>query len=463
MNLQPLSIGTIHIIGIGGIGMSGIAEILHGMGHEVQGSDISKSANVRRLKSQGIKVFIGHEAQNIQAASIVVHSTDIKMDNVEIVAALAAHIPVIHRAEMLGEIMRFKPGIAISGTHGKTTTTSMMASVLSDCGLDPTAIVGGIINSYGTNTRLGQGNWMVVEADESDGTFLKLPCTIAVITNIDPEHLSHYGSFDVLKKSFEQFAKQVPFYGFSVLCSDHPLIKEMLPHIIERRYITYGLQAGAMFQGTNIQHHPDHMAFDLHMNWKEKERTWHSISLPMVGEHNVQNAIAVFAAGYAMGIDPEKIIEALGHFAGVKRRFTKTGEVQGVTIIDDYGHHPTEIKAVLSAAKKVTNGKIIAVVQPHRYSRVHDLMEEFVHCFSDADQLILAPIYSAGEEPINGITHTILADKVRATGYKNVITVNHENELPAILKSIMSDKDYIICLGAGSITNWAYALPNELK
>lgn len=463
MIISPLTVGTIHIIGIGGIGMSGIAEILHGMGHRVRGSDLSDSANTRRLRDQGIQIFVGNVAENVHGASVVVHSTDVKTTNPEMVEAKKLGIPIIHRAEMLAEIMRFKPTVAISGTHGKTTTTSMMASMLHDCGLDPTAIVGGIINSYGTNTRLGKGNWMVVEADESDGTFIKIPATIAMVTNIDPEHLNYYKTFAVLKKAFNQFVRQVPFYGFSVLCNDHPVVKRMLKKLTERRYITYGLKSGAMFQATNIKHDPAGMTFDIKMNWQDHKEVWKGIHLPMVGDHNVQNATGIFAAGYAMGLVPAKMIASLGQFAGVKRRFTKTGEVHGVTIIDDYGHHPAEIKAVLTAAHKVAKGKVIAVVQPHRYSRVEDLMDEFVDSFKAADYLVLAPIYSAGEEPIPGITHEILAEKTKAAGHKHVVAIDSEKELAGVLKKIMQPGDYIICLGAGSITNWAYNLPNELK
>ena len=462
MIISPLTVGTIHIIGIGGIGMSGIAEILHGMGHKVRGSDLSDSANTRRLRDQGIQIFLGNAPENVQGASVVVHSTDVKATNPEMVAAKKLGIPIIHRAEMLAEIMRFKPTVAISGTHGKTTTTSMMTSMLQDCGLDPTAIVGGIINSYGTNTRLGKGNWMVVEADESDGTFIKIPATIAMVTNIDPEHLNYYKTFAVLKKAFNQFVRQVPFYGFSVLCNDHPVVKRMLKKLTERRYITYGLKSGAMFQAANIKHSSEGMTFDIRMNWQGQKEVWKGVHLPMVGDHNVQNATGIFAAGYAMGLVPANMISSLGQFAGVKRRFTKTGEVHGVTIVDDYGHHPAEIKAVLTAAHKVAKGKVIAVVQPHRYSRVEDLMDEFVDSFKAADCLVLAPIYSAGEEPIPGITHEVLAEKTKAAGHKHVVAIDSEKELAGVLKKIMQPGDYIICLGAGSITNWAYALPQEL-
>jgi UDP-N-acetylmuramate--alanine ligase len=461
----PLSIGIIHFVGIGGIGMSGIAEILHNLGYKVQGSDIAESANVRRLREKGIKVMIGHDAANLGTAEVVVISSAVKVDNPEVADARARLIPVVRRAEMLAELMRLKSSIAIGGTHGKTTTTSLVAALLDAADLDPTVINGGIINAYGTNARLGAGDWMVVEADESDGTFVKLPATIAVVTNMDPEHLDHYGSFEAIRDAFDAFVGNIPFYGFAVLCIDHPEVQAMISRLYDRKIVTYGLSRQADVRATNIRFSPEGARFDVVLRDRVTgdRRTIDDIVLPMLGQHNVQNALVPIAIARELGLGDAVVRRALEGFGGVKRRFTKTGEVGGITIVDDYAHHPVEIAAVLRAARLACTGKVIAVVQPHRYSRLHDLFEEFCTCFNDADKVVVADVYSAGEAPIEGVDRDALVDGLRSHGHRNVKPLPGPDALPRLVHEIAGPGDFVICLGAGSITQWANALPGELE
>jgi UDP-N-acetylmuramate--alanine ligase len=461
----PREIGPIHFVGIGGIGMSGIAEVLSNLGYTVQGSDAADGANIARLRDKGVKAFVGHKAENIAGADVVVVSTAIKRDNPELVAARAQRIPVVRRAEMLAELMRLKSCVAIAGTHGKTTTTTMVATLLDAGGLDPTVINGGIINAYGSNARLGAGDWMVVEADESDGTFLKLPADVVIVTNIDPEHLDHFKTFDAIQDAFRDFVENVPFYGFAVMCIDHPVVQSLVGQIEDRRIVTYGenLEADARLL--------DFVAMGGGSTFKvairdRKTGAAHEISditLPMPGRHNASNATAAIAVAHQLGLSDDAIRKALAGFGGVKRRFTKTGEVNGVTVIDDYGHHPVEIAAVLKAARGATNGKIVAVVQPHRYTRLQSLFEEFCTCFNDADTVIVAEVYPAGEAPIAGVDRDHFVAGLRAHGHRNVIPLQKSADLAGLVKTLASSGDLVVCLGAGNITQWAYALPGELK
>jgi UDP-N-acetylmuramate--alanine ligase len=464
MTSIPDNIGTIHFTGIGGIGMSGIAEILHNLGYKVQGSDLSENLNVHRLRNLGIKVFIGQAEQNVANADVLVKSSAVTDDNPEIIAARRKFIPVVRRAEMLGELMRFKSSIAIGGTHGKTTTTSLVSTILDGADLDPTVINGGIINSYNTNARLGSGKWMVVEADESDGSFLKLPATISVVTNIDPEHLVHYGSFENLKLAFEQFILSIPFYGFAVLCLDHPTVQSIIPNVTERRVITYGTnpQADVRLKDHKFQNGGSLFSVEINTRKSNKPRIIENIYLPMVGHHNVLNTLAAITIAHELDLSDKVIIESLGQFKGVKRRFTKTGAVNGVSIYDDYAHHPVEITAVLKAARQATDGKVIAVVQPHRYSRVADLFEEFCSCFNDADIVIMADIYEAGESPIEGVTKETLVEGIERHGHRQAMILKDQSELAQLVRSVSSPKDFVICMGAGDITRWAAELPNDL-
>jgi len=464
MKALPLQIGTIHFVGIGGIGMSGIAEILHNLGYAVQGSDLVDGANVQRLQQLGIAVEIGHKAENLRDAQVVVISSAVKPDNPEVLAARARLIPVVRRAEMLGELMRLKWSIAVAGTHGKTTTTSMIGALLDAAQLDPTVINGGIINAYGTNARLGAGDWMVVEADESDGTFVKLPATIAVVTNIDPEHLDFYGSFEAVQRAFESFVANIPFYGFATLCIDHPVVQGLIPKLAERRVVTYGLSPQADVRAVNVEIGREGARYDVVLTDRHAEtsRTIEGLRLPMLGQHNVQNSLAVIAVAEEMGLPDTVVRAALQGFKGVKRRFTKTGEVRGITVIDDYGHHPVEIAAVLSAARAAAAGSVIAVVQPHRYTRVQNLFEGFCTCFNDADVVVVADIYAAGEVPIAGIDREALVAGVRSRGHRSVIALEDPKELAPLVRGLAKAGDYVVCLGAGSITTWAQALPAEL-
>ena len=465
MRALPLSIGTIHFVGIGGIGMSGIAEILHNLGYKVQGSDVAENANVNRLTAIGIPVSIGHDASNLGDAQVVVVSSAIKMDNPEVIAANARLIAVVRRAEMLSELMRLKWSIAVGGTHGKTTTTSLVAAMLELAGLDPTVIIGGILNAYGSNARLGAGDWMVVEADESDGTFVKLNATIAVITNINPEHLDFYGDFDALRQAFVCFTENIPFYGFAVMCIDHPEVQAMIPLISDRKIVTYGLGAQADVRAVDIAITEAGTVFDVMIADRNTDsiRTLERIELAMLGEHNVQNALAAIAVASEMGIKDEVLRQSLAEFSGIKRRFTKTGEFAGITVIDDYGHHPVEITAVLKASRAAYGGSIIAVVQPHRYSRLESLFEDFCACFNDADTVIVADIYAAGETPIEGIDRDRLVEGLRTHGHRNVVALDNPEALAPLVLDIAKRGDLVLCLGAGSITNWAQALPGELK
>jgi UDP-N-acetylmuramate--alanine ligase len=461
----PREIGPIHFIGIGGIGMSGIAEVLRNLGYTVQGSDASESGNVTRLREKGITVSIGHKADNIDGADVVVVSTAIKRDNPELTAARAQRIPVVRRAEMLAELMRLKSCVAIAGTHGKTTTTSMVAALLDAGDLDPTVINGGIINAYGTNARLGAGDWMVVEADESDGTFLKLPTDVAIVTNVDPEHLDHFKTFEAVQDAFRAFVENVPFYGFAVMCIDHPVVQTIVGRIEDRRIITYGENPQADARLVDLQPIPGGSKFKVSFRNRKTDAT-HEISdivLPMPGHHNASNATAAIAVAHELGISDEAIRKAIAGFGGVKRRFTKTGEWNGVTVIDDYGHHPVEIAAVLKAARDSYSGRIIAVVQPHRFTRLQSLFEEFCTCFNDADAVVVAEVYPAGEAPIPGIDRDHFVLGLRAHGHRDVIPLPNAGELAKIVRGLAKPGDLVVCLGAGNITQWAYALPGELK
>ncbi|HEX7711903.1 MAG TPA: UDP-N-acetylmuramate--L-alanine ligase [Sphingomonadaceae bacterium] len=452
-------IGTIHFVGIGGIGMSGIAEVMHNLGYSVQGSDIAESATVERLRSRGIDVHIGHAAQNIAGAAVVVTSTAVKRANPEVAAALEQRIPVVRRAEMLAELMRLKNTVAVAGTHGKTTTTSMIASLLDAGGIDPTVINGGVIESYGSNARLGASDWMVVEADESDGSFLRLDGTIAVVTNIDPEHLDHYGSFDAVKKAFVEFIENVPFYGLAVLCIDHPVVQELIGKVRDRRVVTYGFSAQADVRGDHVRPENGGNVFDAVIRQRDgSQRRIEGIHLPMPGRHTVQNALAAVAVSVEMGCPDDVIRGGFAKFGGVRRRFTKVGEVAGASVIDDYAHHPVEIRAVLAAAREAARNRVIAVVQPHRYTRLRDLMGEFQACFNDADMVFVAPVYPAGEAPIEGTDSSVLVKGLRSRGHRAAIAITGPDDLANELSGVVEEGDLVVCLGAGDITKWAAGL-----
>jgi UDP-N-acetylmuramate--alanine ligase len=461
----PREIGPIHFVGVGGIGMSGIAEVLCNLGYTVQGSDASEGANVARLREKGVKVTVGHKAENVNGADVLVVSTAIKRDNPELMTARAQRIPVVRRAEMLAELMRLKSCVAIAGTHGKTTTTSMVAALLDAGDFDPTVINGGIINAYGTNARLGAGDWMVVEADESDGTFLKLPTDVAIVTNVDAEHLDHFKTFDAVQDAFRSFVENVPFYGFAVMCIDHPVVQAMVGKIEDRRIITYGQNPQADVRLVDLAPNGGGSHFKVVFRNRKTDAA-HEISdlvLPMPGPHNALNATAAIAVAHELGIPDLTIRKALAAFGGVKRRFTKTGEWNGITVIDDYGHHPVEIAAVLKAARESTGGRIIAVVQPHRYTRLQALFEEFCTCFNDADTVVVADIYPAGEAPIAGIDRDHFVLGLRAHGHREVVPLQESAALAGVIAGLAKPGDYVVCLGAGNITQWAYALPGELK
>jgi UDP-N-acetylmuramate--alanine ligase len=461
----PRNIGPVHFVGIGGIGMSGIAEVLVNLGYTVCGSDVAEGANVKRMRDMGIKVAIGHKAENIDGADVVVVSSAIKRDNPELVAARGKRLPVVRRAEMLAELMRLKSCVAIAGTHGKTTTTSMVAALLDAGGLDPTVINGGIINAYGTNARLGTGDWMVVEADESDGTFLKLPADVAIVTNIDPEHLDHFQTYEAVQDAFFDFVENIPFYGFAVMCTDHPAVQTLVGRLVDRRILTYGENPQADVRLAELTHNNGSSHFSVQFRDGEGNLT-HSIdklTLPMPGRHNALNATAAVAVAHALVIGDDVIRKALGAFGGVKRRFTKVGTWNGAVIIDDYGHHPVEIAAVLAAARENAKGQVIAVMQPHRYTRLHDLFEQFCTCFNDADAVIVAPVYPAGEIPIPGIDRDALVAGLRSHGHKQAIPLETPEKLASQIKKLAKPGDYVVCLGAGSITQWAHALPGDLN
>ena len=461
---QPFEIGAIHFVGIGGIGMSGIAEVMRNLGYQVQGSDQAEGANVVRLRELGVPIAIGHDAANLGEAQVVVVSSAVGADNPEVVAARQRLVPVVRRAEMLAELMRLKWSIAVGGTHGKTTTTSLIAALLDAANMDPTVINGGIINAYGTNARLGAGDWMVVEADESDGSFMKLPATVAVVTNIDPEHMEHYGDFDALRAAFQTFVENVPFYGFAVLCADHPEVQSLHGRVRDRRLVTYGFSPQADVRALDVEMRPDGARFDVELSDRMPggARRLAGLYLPMPGRHNVQNSLALVAVGVEMGLEEAVVKRALAGFGGVKRRFTKTGEAGGITVIDDYGHHPVEIAAVLQTARLVSRGRVIAVVQPHRYSRLGDLFEEFCTCFNDADTVLVADVYAAGEEPVAGIDRDALVAGLQSRGHRRVLPLADTGRLAELIAAEAVAGDLVVCLGAGSITAWANALPGEL-
>ncbi|MEI9994940.1 MAG: UDP-N-acetylmuramate--L-alanine ligase [Rhizomicrobium sp.] len=463
----PLDVGTIHFIGIGGIGMSGIAEIMHNLGYKIQGSDVADSANVKRLRKMGIPIMIGHSPENLRDAHAVVYSSAVKPGNPEFDAARALSLPLVRRAEMLAEIMRLRSCVAVAGTNGKTTTTTLIAALLDAGGLDPTVVNGGIINAYGTNARLGAGEWVVVEADESDGTFLKLPATVAVVTNADPDHLDFYGTFDRMRDAFQRFVENVPFYGFAVLCLDHPEVQAMVGRIEDRRIITYGLSPQADIRATNVRFSEGASHFDVVITDRRAgtQSRMDDLSLPMPGEHNVQNALAAITVARELGIGEEIIRAALAKFGGVGRRFSKVGEWNGAAIIDDYAHNPFKIAAALKAARQAYSGPVVAIVQPHRYTRLHDTFEQFAKCLNDADVAIIAPVYAAGEKPIEGISRDSYAEALRAHGHRDVRVIEGEADLPALLATLENNLDggAIVFLGAGSITQWAHGLELVMK
>ena len=460
----PRDVGPIHFIGIGGIGMSGIAEVMATLGYKVQGSDLTDNYNVARLRKSGIDVAIGHKAQNVGEAQVIVVSSAVKPDNPELVEARNRYLPIVRRAEMLAELMRFKSCVAVGGTHGKTTTTSLVAALLDAGGLDPTVINGGIINAYGTNARLGKGDWMVVESDESDGTFIKLPADVVIVTNIDPEHLDHYGTFDKAKEAFLAFVENIPFYGFAVMCMDHPVVQEIIGQVRDRRVITYGHSPQADVRLLETSYRDGEMRFAVRLT-DRRTGIIHDIGdlgLAMPGEHNALNATAALAVAKELGLPDEDIRKGFQSFTGVKRRFTRTGVHNGVTVYDDYGHHPVEIAAVLRAARGVTSGKVVAVMQPHRYTRLSSLFNEFCTCFNDADTVIVAPVYAAGEAPIEGASHVALMEGLKSRGHRAVHAIENPEQLAPLVHNLVKPGDIVVCLGAGSITQWAYALPGQL-
>jgi len=465
MRPAPLDMGIIHFVGIGGIGMSGIAEVMHNLGYLVQGSDAAENANVKRLRGLGVHVMVGQSADNLGAAQVVVVSSAIKGENPELKEARSRQLPVVRRAEMLAELMRLKSCVTIGGTHGKTTTTSLVAALLDAGGIDPTVINGGIINAYGTNARLGESDWMVVEADESDGTFVKLPSTIAVVTNIDPEHLDHYGSFDAIRDAFVRFVENVPFYGVAVMCIDHPEVQALMGRVSDRTLVTYGTNAQADVCASNVRMDGAVTVFDVAIKDRKFDEVLelNGLRLAMPGHHNMLNALAAIAVAHRMGVSDEAIATGLAGFGGVKRRFSLVGHWNGAVIYDDYGHHPVEIAAVLQAARSASDGRIIAVVQPHRYTRLRDLFDEFCSCFNDADTVIVAPVYEAGEKPIDGINRDTMAQGLLDRGHRDVRALENPAALPALIAEIAKPGDMVLCLGAGNITQWANALPADLE
>ena len=470
---SPFDIGPAHLVGIGGIGMSGIAEIMMNLGYKVQGSDVKESANVERLREKGATVHIGHKPENVDGAGAVIISSAIKGDNVEVQAARARGIPVVRRADMLAEIIRMKWTVACAGTHGKTTTTTMVAALLDGAGIDPTVINGGIINAYGSNAKAGTGDWIVLEADESDGTFTKLRPTIAIVTNMDPEHMEHYGSMEVLRKAFDTYVGNIPFYGFGVLCTDHPEVSAMVSRVSDWRILTYGFNRQADVRAVNLQSDPDGVTFDVMVRGRmgRADHVMEGVRLPMAGDHNVANALASITVALELGATEAQIKHSFETFGGVRRRFTPAGEwvppgareEDRVRIIDDYGHHPVEISAVLKAARAMQGqNRVIAVAQPHRYSRLHDLFEEFSQCFREADIALIAPVYAAGEDPIEGASHTALVESLVSHGHKNAHALATLEDLPAKIREIVQPGDMIVCLGAGDITTHANALADKL-
>ena len=456
----PNDIGPIHFVGIGGIGMSGIAEVLLNLGYQVQGSDLKDSKITERLASLGARIFIGQRAENLENAEVVVISSAIKTGNPELDAARMAGLPVVRRAEMLAELMRMKSNVAIAGTHGKTTTTTMVATLLDAGNLDPTVINGGIIHAYGSNARMGQGEWMVVEADESDGTFNRLPATIAIVTNIDPEHMEHWGSIENLRKGFYNFVSNIPFYGIAVCCTDHPEVQALVGKITDRRVVTYGFNAQADVRVLNLTYKNGVAHFDIAL--QQEDSVIEGCVLPMPGDHNVSNALSAVAVARHLGMTHDDIRAALAGFKGVNRRFTKVGEVKGVTIIDDYGHHPVEITAVLKAARQASEGRVIAVHQPHRYTRLSSLFEDFCTCFNDADVVAIAEVYAAGEDPIEGASRDDLVAGLIRHGHRHARAIVSEDDLERLVREQARDGDIVVCLGAGTISAWAHGLPARL-
>ncbi len=457
----PQDVGPIHFVGIGGIGMSGIAEVLLNLGYRVQGSDLKASKITDRLASLGAEIFVGQKAENLQNAAVVVTSTAIKPGNPELDEARAQGLPVVRRADMLAELMRLRSNIAIAGTHGKTTTTTMMAELMVAGDFDPTVINGGIIHAYGSNARMGQGEWMVVEADESDGSFNRLPATIAIVTNIDPEHMEHWGDFDTLRDGFYEFVSNLPFYGLAVCCTDHAEVQALVGRITDRRVRTYGFNAQADVRAENLTYKGGVAHFDIHLQYEDK--VIEGCTLPMPGDHNVSNALSAVAVARHLGMKTTEIREALANFGGVNRRFTKVGEVDGVTIIDDYGHHPVEIAAVLKAARQATEGRVIAVHQPHRYSRLSNLFDDFCTCFNDADVVAIANIFAAGEDPIEGASRDDLVQGLIRHGHRHARALLDENDLERLVREQARPGDMVVCLGAGTISAWANGLPERLQ
>jgi UDP-N-acetylmuramate--alanine ligase len=455
----PTDIGTVHFVGIGGIGMSGIAEVMKNLGYSVQGSDLNEGPSVERLRARGITVHIGHKPENVEGAGVVVTSTAVKRSNPEVAAALESRIPVVRRAEMLAELMRLKNTVAVAGTHGKTTTTSMIAALLDSGGIDPTVINGGVIEQYGSNARLGDSDWMVVEADESDGSFLRLDGTIAVVTNIDPEHLDHYGDFDSVRRAFVEFIHNVPFYGAAVLCIDHPEVQAVMAQVRDRKVVSYGFSLQADVCAVNVTPEAGGSRFDVIVRRRnEEDRRIADVRLPMPGRHNVQNALAAIAVALEMECADDTIRAGFAQFSGVRRRFTRVGEVRGATVIDDYAHHPVEIRAVLAAARESagsSGGRVIAVVQPHRFTRLHDLMDDFQNAFNDADQVYVTPVYTAGEEPIPGVDAEALVAGLKSRGHRSAATIADQAALARELADAIAPGDFVVCLGAGDITRWA--------
>jgi len=457
----PTDVGPIHFVGIGGIGMSGIAEVLINHGYEVQGSDLKSTPITERLKGMGAQIFIGQRADNLDGAEVVVISSAIKPGNAELDEARRQGLPVVRRAEMLAELMRLKSNIAVAGTHGKTTTTTLVAELLVKGGIDPTVINGGIIHAYGSNARMGQGEWMVVEADESDGTFNRLPATIAIVTNIDPEHMEHWGDFDRLRQGFHDFLSNIPFYGLAVCCTDHPEVQALVGRISDRRVLTYGFNAQADVRAVNLRYEKGVAHFDVAL--QAEGRMIEGCSLPMPGDHNVSNALSAVAVARHLGMKRDEIRAALASFGGVNRRFTRVGEVNGVTVIDDYGHHPVEIAAVLRAARQATTGRVIAVHQPHRYSRLSSLFEDFCGCFNEADVVGIAEVYAAGEDPIPGASRDDLVAGLIRHGHRHAVALDSEDDLERLVRETARPGDMVVCLGAGTISAWANALPGRLR
>ncbi len=461
--IAPFDIGPIHLVGIGGIGMSGIAELLAELGHAVQGSDLAENANVRRLMARGIPVAIGHRPENLGRARVVVYSSAVRPDNPELEAARERGIPVIRRADMLGELMRFKWSVAVAGTHGKTTTTAIVGALFEHAGLDPTVVNGGIVNAWGSTVRVGRGRWMVVEADESDGSLLRLPATVGVVTNIDPEHLDHWGSVEALERGFVEFVERLPFYGFAVLCSDHPAVRRLRARVRDRRMVTYGFNPQADVRALQPELGADlRERFDVVVRTDAGEVLVPRVELALPGRHNVQNALVAFALAREFGLDFELVRRTLGTLTGVQRRFTRVGTVDGITVIDDYGHHPAEIRVVLATARAAARGRVIAVVQPHRYTRLRDLFDDFCGAFVDAEAVVVAPVHPAGEEPIPGIDHRALVAGLRDHGQREVHRIDGPEELAPLIHRLARTGDLVVCLGAGSITRWARELPAAL-